>query len=71
MPVYMVEIKFYAERVEHKAIVAKDEAHARLYARQSELAQQSATVSKELSSSEIEGLGLEARPEGHIEPWIP
>ena len=71
MSAYMVEIRLDVDRVQYKAIVAHDEAHARQYARQSEPDAQSVTIGKELSASEIIGLGLGDKPEGHVEPWAP
>lgn len=71
MRAFMVEIKIDADSVQYKAIVAKDEAHARQYARKSEPSAQSVLIGRELGTSEIEGLGLKGKPEGHVEPWAP
>ncbi len=71
MAAFMVKITQTADSVQYKAIVAKDEAHARQYARSSEPAAQSVEIVKELGSSESRFLGLEDKPEGHVEPWAP
>ena len=71
MRAYMVEMTIDDRSVQYKAVVAKDEAHARHYARQSGPAALAVQVRKSLSASEIRGLGLEGKPEGHVEPWTP